>query len=88
LFLYQPTRRAMPQDYEFEVLITAFVRVRAENEASAREVVGSSALGSPTGEEIKLANQADFTMGKVGKLVSVYFSVEQESIKLVNDNKQ
>jgi hypothetical protein len=72
----------MPQDYEFEVTITAVVRVRAESEASAREVVVSSALASPTTEEIKLANQADFIMGKVGTVVSVDFSVEQESVKL------
>jgi hypothetical protein len=47
------------QDYELEVTITAVVRVRAESENLAREVVTSSALASPSTEEINLANQAD-----------------------------
>jgi hypothetical protein len=77
----------MPQDYEFEVTITAVVRVRAENEASARDVIISSALGAPSTEEIVLANQADFIMGKVATVKSVNFSVQEESVKLLNDNK-
>jgi hypothetical protein len=35
------------REYEFEVTIVAVVRVRAGNENRAREVVASSALGSP-----------------------------------------
>jgi hypothetical protein len=54
----------MPQDYEFEVAITAVVRVRAESESQAREVVCSAALASPSAEEIRLANEADFVMGR------------------------
>jgi hypothetical protein len=38
--------------------------VTAETEALARDVVVSSALGSPSAEEIRLANQADFLYGK------------------------
>jgi hypothetical protein len=78
----------MPQDYEFEVTITAVVRVRAESESLAREVVASSALGSPTADEIRLANQADFVMGKVATVVSVDFFVEEESIKLIEIDRQ
>jgi hypothetical protein len=78
----------MPQDYEFEVTITAVVRVRAENEASARDVIISSALGAPSTEEIVLANQADFIMGKVATVKSVDFSVHEDSVKLLNDNKR
>jgi hypothetical protein len=35
------------RDYEFEVTIVTVVRVQAENEDRAREVIASSALGSP-----------------------------------------
>jgi hypothetical protein len=73
----------MPRDYEFVVAITAIIRVRAESEGQAREVVSSSALASPSAEEIRLANQADFVMGKVATVVSVDFSVEEDSIKLI-----
>jgi hypothetical protein len=78
----------MPQDYEFEVAITAVVRVRAESESQAREVVSSSALASPSAEEIRLANQADFVTGKVATVVSVNFSVEEDSIKLIEIDRQ
>ena len=78
----------MPQDYEFEVAITAVVRVRAASESQAREVVSSAALASPSAEEIRLANQADFVMGKVATVVSVDFSVEEDSIKLIEIDRQ
>jgi hypothetical protein len=78
----------MPQDYEFEVEITAIVRVRAESENQAREVVSSSALASPSAEEIRLANEADFVMGKVATVVSVNFSVEEDSVKLIEIDQQ
>jgi hypothetical protein len=45
----------MSQDYEFEVTISAVVRVRAESESLAREVVASSALASPSADDIRLA---------------------------------
>jgi hypothetical protein len=72
------------QDYEFEVTMLALVRVRAENERRAREVVASSALASPSADEIKLANQAEFLLGKEATIVAVDFSVDGESVKLVN----
>jgi hypothetical protein len=71
----------MAQDYEFEVTITAVVRVRAESENLARKVVASSALASPSTAEINLANQADLVVGKSATLVSVDFSVQEDSIK-------
>jgi hypothetical protein len=70
----------LPQDYEFEVTITAVVRVRADSENLAREVVASSALASPSTEEIRLANQAAVIMGKIATVVSVDFSVEENSL--------
>ena len=54
----------MSQDYEFEVTISAVVRVRAESESLAREVVASSALASPSADDIRLANEAEFIRGK------------------------
>jgi hypothetical protein len=72
------------QDYEFEVMIVAVVRVRAENEDRAREVVASSALGSPSAEEIKLANQAEFLSGKQATIVAVDFSEPAKgSVRLI-----
>jgi hypothetical protein len=75
------------QDYEFEVTITAVVRVRAESESLAREVVASSALASPSADEISLANESEFIMGKVATVISIDFSVEEDSIKLVEANE-
>jgi len=77
----------MAQDYEFEVTITAVVRVHAESESLAREVVASSALASPSADEIRLANETEFLMGKVATVVSIDFSVEEDSIKLVEANE-
>jgi hypothetical protein len=53
--------------------------VRAENESVAREVVTSSALGSPSADEIRLANEADLAIGKEAALVVADFSVEWDS---------
>jgi hypothetical protein len=47
------------QEYLFEVGLVAAVLVRAQNENLAREVV-TSALGSPSTEEVRLANEAGF----------------------------
>ena len=52
------------REYEFEVTIVAVVRVRAGNEDRAREVVASSALGSPSPEEIRQANKALLDKGR------------------------
>jgi hypothetical protein len=78
----------MPLEYTFELTIVAVVRVRAENESVAREVVTSSALRSPSADEIRLANEADFAIGKEAALVSADFSVEGDSIKLIGVEEQ
>jgi hypothetical protein len=70
------------QEYVFEVRLVAVVRVRAENESLAREVV-VSALGSPSTEEVRLANEADFLMGKQATILAVDFSVDEGSAKVV-----
>jgi hypothetical protein len=43
----------------------------------------SSALGSPSTEEIRLANEAGFLMGREATIVAVNFSVDQYSTKLI-----
>jgi hypothetical protein len=70
------------QEYLFEVRLVAVVLVRAQNESLAGEVV-SSALGSPSTEEIRLANEAGFLMGREATIVAVNFSVDQYSTKLI-----
>jgi len=59
------------QDYEFEVTIVAVVRIRAENEDQAREVVASSALASPSADEIGMANTGQFLLGKQATIIAV-----------------
>jgi hypothetical protein len=79
----------MSQDYEFEVTIVAVVHVRAQSESLAREVVTSSSLASPSVDEIKLANLAEFIGGKKATVVSVDFSVDEDSVKLIGvDERQ
>jgi ribosomal protein S8E len=73
----------MSQEYGFEITIVAVVRVRAESESVAREVLTSSALASPSTDEIRLANQAEFVRGNAATVVSVDFSVEEDSVKLI-----
>jgi hypothetical protein len=70
------------REFVFEVAITAVVRVRAETEALARQAVNSSALGSPSADEIRLGNQANFIEGKEGTITEVDFSIVDHSIKL------
>jgi hypothetical protein len=70
------------QEYLFEVRLVAAVLVRAQNEGLAREVV-TSALGSPSTEEVRLANEAGFLMGREATIVAVNFSVDQSSTKLI-----
>jgi hypothetical protein len=77
----------MAEDYEFEVTITAVVRVRAESESLARQVIASSALASPSADDIRLANEAEFIRGSGATVVSVDFSVEGDSFTLVEDNE-
>jgi hypothetical protein len=79
----------MSQEYGFEITIVAVVRVRAQSESLAREVLTSSALASPSAEEIRLANQAEFLSGKAATVVSVDFSIEEDSVKLIEvDERQ
>jgi hypothetical protein len=72
------------QDYEFEVTITAVVRVRAQNETAARAVIASSALSSPSTEEIRMANEGEFLLGKQATIVAVDFDKPDEnSVRLI-----
>jgi hypothetical protein len=72
------------QDYEFEVTIVVIVRVKAETEDRAREVVASSALGSPSADEIRMANEREFLLGKQATIVAVDFSKpDEDSVRLI-----
>jgi hypothetical protein len=75
---------AMP-DYEFEVTIVAVLRVQAENENLARDIVASSApLASPSADVIRLANEGEFLLGKQATIVAIDFEKpDQDSIKLI-----
>ena len=70
------------REFVLEVSIVAVVRVRAETEADARQAVTSSALASPSTDEIRLANQANFIEGKEGTITEVDFSIVGNSVKL------
>jgi len=73
------------QDYEFEVTIVVVVRVKAETEDRAREVVASSALGSPSADEIRMANEREFLLGKQATIVAVDFSKpDEDSVRLIS----
>jgi hypothetical protein len=75
---------AIMQDYEFEVTITAVVRARAENERRARTVVSSSAFSSPSAEEIRMANQGQFLLGKRATIIAVDFAEpDEDSVRLI-----
>ena len=71
----------MPE-FVFEVSLKAIVRVRAETEADARQALTSSVLGSPSANEIRLANEANFIEGKEGTIIEVDFSIADKSVKL------
>ena len=47
-----------------------------------RQVVTSSALASPSADEIRLANQANFIAGREGTITEVDFSIVGNSVKL------
>jgi hypothetical protein len=80
---------AAMQDYEFEVTIVAVVRVTAESEDRACEAVVSSALSSPSADEIRLANQGQFLLGKDATIIAVDFSAPDEhSIRLIAVNSE
>ena len=65
-------------DYEFEVMIRAVVRVRAENETVARTAIASSALASPSAEDIRMANEGEFLSGKQATILAVDFDKPDE----------
>jgi hypothetical protein len=88
LILFPIGGEAAMREFVFEVPITALVRVRADTEAVARQLVISSALGSPSADEIRLANQANFTEGKEGTIFEVEFSIVDKSIKLWNFDEE
>ena len=69
-------------EFVFDVFITAVVRVRAETEADARQALTSSVLGSPSANEIRLVNEANFIEGKEGTITEVDFSIVDNSVKL------
>jgi hypothetical protein len=72
------------QDYEFEVTIVVVVRVKAETEDRAREIVASSALGSPSADEIRMANEREFLLSKQVTIVAVDFSKpDEDSVRLI-----
>jgi hypothetical protein len=76
-------------DYEFEVTVVAVVRVRAENEAVARTVIASSALSSPGADEIRMANQGEFLLGKRATILAVDFDKpDEESVRLISVEKE
>ena len=81
--------RSAGMDYEFEVTITVVVRVRAENEAVARTVIASSALSSPSTEEIRMANEGEFLSGKRATIIGVDFDKpDEESVRLISVEKE
>ena len=67
------------REFVFEVSIFAIVRVRAETEADARQALTSSVFGSPSANEIRLANEANFIEGKEGTITEVDFSIVDNS---------
>ena len=70
------------REYAFEVKLVAVVRVNAQNESLAREVVVCSALGSPSPDEVRLANEIH---GGDATITAVDFFPEKESVRLIRD---
>jgi hypothetical protein len=65
------------KDFAFKVNLVAVVRVQAENESAAREVV-PAVLGAPSAAEIGLANQNIVGVtGHDATVTSVNFSIGQ-----------
>jgi hypothetical protein len=64
------------REYVFEVKLVAVVRVNAQSESLAREVVLSSALGSPSPDDIRLAN---YTHGGHATITAVELFPDKES---------
>ena len=61
------------QEFVFEVVIATIVRLRAETKALARQAVISSALASPSEDEIRLAYQAGFVRARKPRSPALIF---------------
>jgi hypothetical protein len=59
-------------EYAFEVRLRASVRVRASSKEEASKVV-ESVLGSPSSEEIGLANQNNAGVGRAATVTAVHY---------------
>ena len=68
-------------EYVFEMRLRAVVRVRAENEEVAREVV-PSVLAPPGGLDISLANENNAAVGWSAIVTEVDFRREEEPRQL------
>jgi len=54
----------------------------------ARTVIGSSALSSPSADEIRMANQCEFLLGKQATIIAVDFDKpDEDSVRLVKVEK-
>jgi hypothetical protein len=64
-------------EYVFEVKLRAVVRVRAEDEETARKVI-PTVLGAPGTLEINLANQNNVAVGRDATVTEVDFMQESD----------
>ena len=71
-------------EYVFEVMLRAVVRVRASDEGVAREVV-PSVLGAPGSVEINLANENNAALGQRATVTKVDF-MQKTGPRLLKDN--
>jgi hypothetical protein len=72
------------REYAFEVKLAAVVRVNAQSESLASEVVLSSAIGSPSPDEIRLANEIH---GGDATITAVEIFPEKESVRLIRNTQ-
>jgi hypothetical protein len=73
---------ATMDDFAFTVNILAVVRVRADDEIVAREIV-PTVLGSPSTAEIGLTNENNAVFSNGAVVTNVDFLVDEGSITLV-----
>ena len=73
-------------DYTFEVKLRAVVRVRAASKEEASKVV-ESALGSPSNQELGLANENNNAALGLGATVTGVHFQETTQPRLVSDDK-
>jgi hypothetical protein len=69
--------------YVYGVNLVGWVHVCAANETLAREVV-TSALGSPSSADIRLANEASFVEGRCATITDVTFSIGECPARLAS----